>query len=99
MARYDVYRIAGNTGFVLDCQADVLRGLNTRFVIPLLPPDEAPIAGERLNPAFTVAGEEVIMYTQFAASIPAGQLREPVASLADEHLSIMSALDMLLTGY
>lgn len=99
MARYDVYRIAGGSGFVLDCQADVLSMLNTRFVIPLLPPDEAPLAGERLNPTFTVAGKQVVMYTQFAASVPAGQLREPVASLADEHLSIMNALDMLLSGY
>jgi toxin CcdB len=99
MARYDVHRIAGGTGFVLDCQADVLSGLNTRFVVPLLPPDEAPLAGERLNPAFTVAGEQVIMYTQFAASIPAGQLHEPVASLAEENLAIMNALDMLLSGY
>ena len=73
--------------------------LNTRFVIPLLPPDEAPLAGERLNPSFTVAGEQVVMYTQFAASVPASLLREPVASLADEHSSIMNALDMLLSGY
>lgn len=99
MARYDVYRIAGDMGFVLDCQADVLSRLNTRFVVPLLPPDQAPLASERLNPAFTIAGEKVIMYTQFAASVPAIQLREPVTSLDDEHPAIMNALDMLITGY
>ena len=99
MARYDVYRMGGDSGFVLDCQADVLGMLNTRFVVPLLPPEQAPLAGERLNPAFTIAGEQVIMYTQFAASVPASQLREPVESLADEHLVIMNALDMLVSGY
>jgi toxin CcdB len=39
------------------------------------------------------------MYTQFAASIPVRDLGEHVCSLADEHATIMNALDMLLTGY
>ncbi len=99
MARHDVYRNAGGPGFLLDCQADLLSSLNTRFVVPLLPPDEAPLASARLNPAFFVQGEPVVMYTQFAASVPAGQLADPVQSLAEEHSAIMNALDMLITGY
>ena len=99
MARFDVYRHVGGPGYLLDCQADVLSILNTRFVVPLLPPDEAPRASERLNPAFRVDGEQVIMFTQFAASVPVSDLKQQVDSLADEHATIMNALDMLLSGY
>jgi toxin CcdB len=99
MARFDVFPRPDGPGYLLDCQADILAPLNTRFVVPLLPPDEAPVAGRRLNPGFEVEGAPVIMYTQFAAAVPRGDLARPVASLAGEHATIMNALDMLLTGY
>lgn len=96
MARHDVYRGAGV--YLLDCQSDYLSSLDTRFVVPLLPEGEVPKA-HRLNPVFDVGGERVVMATQLAASVPAGNLREPVASLADQHDLIMNAFDVLLTGY
>ena len=97
MARFCVY--SGPDGsFLLDCQADVLDHLNTRFVVPLMPPDSAPIAAARLNPAFEIGDDRYVMYTQFAASVPAGDLKHIVASLDDESSSIMNALDMLITG-
>lgn len=99
MARFDVYRRSGEIGYLLDCQADILDDLNTRFVVPLLPPDHAPRAGERLNPSFQVDGGAVVMVTQFAASVPVADLDQRVASLVGEQVAIMNALDMLLTGY
>lgn len=99
MARFDVYRQPDGGGYLLDCQADILSILNTRFVVPLLAPDEAPLAGARLNPSFAVQSEPVVMYTQFAASVPVKDLGEHICSLADDHSTIMNALDMLLTGY
>lgn len=100
MARFDVHRHADDTmGYLLDCQADILNILNTRFVIPLLPPDDAPLASARLNPSFLIEGDTFVMYTQFASSVPAGALGETVVSLADEHHRIMNAIDMLTTGY
>lgn len=98
MARFDVHRPPGAPGFLLDCQADVLSGLNSRFVVPLLPPEIAPLAGERLNPSFTVAGRTVVMVTQFASSVPLRDLGPHVESLAEEQPAIMNAIDMLLTG-
>ncbi|SMF61262.1 CcdB family protein [Allosphingosinicella indica] len=99
MARFDVYRQPGASGYLLDCQAEVLSQLSTRFVVPLIPPDAAPPASHRLNPSFRVDGEEMLMFTQFAASVPVRELGVPVASLGDEHGAIMNALDMLMTGY
>ena len=96
MARYDVYRAAGI--YLLDCQSDSLGQLGTRFVVPLLPVGEVPRV-DRLNPVFSIRGEELVMATQLASPMPARQLRDRVASLADQHDKIMNAFDMLLTGY
>lgn len=98
MARFCVY--SGPDGsLLLDCQADVLDHLNTRFVVPLMPPDSAPIAAARLNPAFEIGEDRYVMYTQFAASVPVGDLKHRVVSLDHESFAIMNALDMLITGY
>ncbi|MBS1183360.1 MAG: plasmid maintenance protein CcdB, partial [Proteobacteria bacterium] len=37
MARFDVFPNPGGSGYLLDVQADLLDGLNTRIVVPLLP--------------------------------------------------------------
>lgn len=96
MARFDIYRSAGT--HLLDCQADILSYLDTRFVVPLLPAAGLPCA-DRLNPIFEVEGVKVVMATQLAAAVGVRELGAPLGTLADEHLVIMNALDMLLTGY
>lgn len=98
MARFDVYRLRGG-GLVLDCQADVLASLRTRFVIPLLPVAEAPRPAERLNPVFELEGTSHVLVTQFAATVRTAEMSAPVASLKSEEIRISNALDMLLTGY
>lgn len=98
MARFDVYRRNDGPGFLLDCQADILGSLNTRLVVPLLPPANGPKPITRLNPTFQVQGEQVVMFTQFAATIPMRELEERVDSLAKEDHVVMNALDMLLSG-
>ena len=35
MARFDVYRGTGGADLHHDCQSDLLRDLNTRFVVPM----------------------------------------------------------------
>ncbi|WP_292551904.1 CcdB family protein [Mesorhizobium sp.] len=50
MARYDFYRRTERDGYLLDVKADLLEGLNTRVVIPLMPPSMAPVPGRRLTP-------------------------------------------------
>jgi toxin CcdB len=99
MARYDVHLNPSGPGCLLDCQADLLSGLTTRLVVPLLPPDVAPIPSRRLNPSFVVGEDRLIMMTHFAASVPTRALGERIGSLADQHDAIIEAFDMLLTGY
>ena len=44
MGRFDVYSTSckGGIGYVLDIHADLLQGVGTRVVVPLLPPEAAP---------------------------------------------------------
>jgi len=99
MARFDVYARPGGAGYVLDVQADVLRGLNTRIVVPLLPLAEAPEPAKRLNPVFEIGVEPHVMLTQFMAAVPRALLRSPIANLAEQDSAIMAALDMVLVGF
>lgn len=98
MAKYDVFRRRSEPGYLLDCQADLLNQLNTRFVVPLLPARAAPKPAARLNPVFELEGQSCVMTTQFAAAIPVAELGERVASLRDRDTVILNALDMLISG-
>lgn len=95
MARFDVYRRLDGPGYLLDLQADILRGLNTRFVAPLLPPDEAPRPAARLNPVFPIESRPHVMVTQFAGAVQISELGSCVGNLLSQDTAIVAALDML----
>ncbi len=97
MAQFDVWRTPDGD-LVVDCQSDLLDHLETRFVVPLLPADQFEVVARRLNPLFTIEDVEHVMYTQFAAAVPASQLDDFVVSLGDHGFVIIDALDVLLTG-
>lgn len=99
MARFDVYRPRSQSGYVIDCQADLLDDLSTRFVVPLLPPHDAPKPFPRLNPVFDIGDGPHVMVTQFAAALPVNELGDWIASLAGRDTDIGNALDMLLVGF
>ena len=42
MAQYDVVRNPEGSGYLLDVQSDLLDGLTTRLVVPLMPQTQAP---------------------------------------------------------
>jgi toxin CcdB len=96
MPQFDVHR--HDDGLVIDCQADLLDNLNSRFVVPLLPQEEAPKPAKRLNPVFEIDGEKYVMATQFASAIQRKEMGEIVASLAHRGLEITAALDVLIGG-
>ena len=98
MAQLDVFR-TDEGEYLLDFQSDTLDHYNTRFVIPLVNPDHGPKLAERLNPVFTIDGEPMALYTQFALTVPVADLQHFVTSLSDQHFLVMSAFDMLISGY
>jgi len=101
MAQHDVHRNVQPTRtqipFLLDIQADLLRHLTTRVVVPLRPEGTMVPAG-RLNPVFTVEGQRVIMATAELAAVPLVALGPHVASLEAQHYDIIAAIDLLITG-
>lgn len=99
MARFDVYQNRGGSGYLLEVQSDLLSGLNTRVVVPLMPEAEAPRPAERLNPGFMVEKTKVIMATQFMAAVPESELRLAICNFAEQQREISTALDMLFLGF
>lgn len=97
MAQFDVYSYGG--GFLMDVQADLMDGLNSRLAVPLLPIEVAPKPANRLNPVFTVGGARYVMGTQFMAAVPVAELAEKRGSLAHRRHDIKAAIDMIFDGF
>jgi len=98
LAQFDVYRLAGGNGLVVDCQSDLLSHLESRFVVPLVPRTDAPQPGRRFNPVFAIESVEHVMLTQFSGAVDRRQLGTAVASLANRSFEITDALDVLISG-
>lgn len=97
MARYDVF--ADESGqLLLDVQADLLRALSSRVVVPLLSA-EAFKPALRLNPIFEIDGRELVMATQYIAAIPEKELAQKITTLEGSRFEITQALDMLFSGF
>lgn len=94
MARFDVHRLRDGA-FVVDCQAEFLRNIGTRLVIPLLPRGEGPAPNERINPVIDFHGEPLVLLTQLAGSIRTSELQQRLGSVGHEDLRITSAIDVL----
>ena len=99
MACFDFYENPGAAGFLLDVQADLMRALNTRIVVPLLPEREAPRPAARLNPLFVFGRARHVMVTQYMAAVPTTELRTLIGSLAHARDEIRDALDMIFRGF
>lgn len=99
MARLDLYRVSGMTGYALDVQADLMSMFATTVVVPLLPLDSAPRSMTRLNPIFEIGGNRYVMVTQSIAAVSKKELGASVGSLdPGTHYEVTNALDLLLSG-
>lgn len=97
--QYDVHAAARKPRvLLLDCQSDLHRDLNTRFVVPLAPISPELRPASRLHPIFEIDGEQWIMLTTQATTVAASALGAVKASLREESYSITAAIDVLLTG-
>ena len=92
---------AGTSPPLLNIQSDLLKGLQTRVVIPLAPKDHYSkiTVPEDLMPTFTIKGRRYVLETPKLAAVLIAALKERVSSLAQHELVIMSALDRLLHGF
>lgn len=104
MSQFDVYRNRNPATrelypLLVDIQADLLADLQTRVVIPLTqarPLVKLPLA--ILMPIIRVAGEAYVLVTPELAAIAKSALGARVANIDGQRDTIISALDLLVTG-
>lgn len=97
--RFHVYPNPSGNGFLVNVQSDLLSSLNTRMVIPLMPPGEAPKPANILNPLFEIGGEPYVMVTQYMAAFPASTLKNEVSNAYFRQDDVFAALDLLFHGF
>ena len=95
MARFDVY-MTGEGTMVVDCQADFLSDIGTRFVIPLMPASEAPPSNSRLNPLIPFDGDDLVLVVQLATTIRVKELRRRLGHVRDHDTQVTGAIDVLI---
>jgi toxin CcdB len=85
--------------YLVALQSDLLtRSLDTMVVAPLEPAASSTFA-DRLNPGVEIEGVAYVLITQEIVTVRKSVLVKPRASIAVERDKIISALDMLFTGF
>lgn len=86
--------------YLLDVQNDLLEGLDTRVVIPLI--REASFRGSgitTLTPKVNINGEVLLLLTPQMAGISKHLLSEEVGNLGDFRYEILAAINLLIEGF
>ncbi len=104
MAQFDVYtnpnpETKRAVPYLLDVQADLLKNLRTRVVIPLYSMSAMVKAAKHLNPRFSIKRSTVIMSTAELAGVTVNGLGDKVCSIKEHRDEIIAALDFLFTGF
>lgn len=103
MPQFDVFRNPGRQRdtipFLVVLQNDRFARAITRFVAPLVRRGALAIEVHYLAPDFLIDGQEVVLDVFNLATILAGRLGAPVASLADDasRTRLIRALDELIS--
>ncbi|UNK43094.1 CcdB family protein [Luteimonas sp. S4-F44] len=82
----------------LNVQSDLIDTVESRVVVPLIPPEQAGPLLTRLMPTLPVAATTMVMDTAQITSVPMQMLGPQVANLSGERLRIIEALDFLTYG-
>ena len=83
---------------VIVIQSDLLDAVNTRVIVPLLPPGDLDPPLRFLNPSVSVNGMTLVLTVQFIATLPIPQLGRHITSLSSERDRITRAVNALLSG-
>lgn len=83
---------------VVVLQSDLVDGLATRVIVPLMP--IAPMKGgmRGLNPAIMIGDEVYVLKIEFPAAATERELGRYVTNIAHARDDIIRALDLLFTG-
>jgi toxin CcdB len=89
---------AADRPYLVVLQSDLVSGLSSTVVAPLVPRDQMKGA-QRLNPLMTVEGREFWLATHELFAVDQRILRGRIATLADQRDAIIASLDFVFTGY
>lgn len=99
MSRFDLYKISGGEGYLLDLQTDLLDLQTTRIVAPVMPQSTAEKTIKSMHPVVEINGEPHVVVTHLMGAVSKAALRVPVANLSDQADEFTRALDLLFQGY
>jgi len=101
MARFDLFRLPGDQGYVVDVQSNHASDkVRTRVVVPLVPVGELGVPIADLNPVLRVDDRDYAFVAQSLATLTNTEMGERVGSLMADHGDRFAyALDILLTGF
>jgi toxin CcdB len=100
MPQFDVFRTrhAATYPLVVDVQADVHSKLATRVVVPLVTRARYTLPATRLTPVMKIGKDDYVVMFPLLAAVPSTSLGEVVCSLALQRATLITALDLLITG-
>ena len=85
--------------FLLNVQSDLIKEMETRVMIPLLPLRRGCTPTiSALTPVLAVNGTEHVLMTPLMAGMSAADLGTAVTDLATERSAIIASLDLLISG-
>ncbi len=102
MARFDVHKYNNPAvPLVVSVQADLLEGLHTRVVIPLVPEAKAKKEiSPRLKPVIEIKGKNYVLMTTDIGTLPTTSLGATIANIETPHRqTITDAIDFMLQGF
>ncbi|HSC67305.1 MAG TPA: CcdB family protein [Cellvibrio sp.] len=86
--------------FLLNVQNDLLAGLDTRMVIPLIRESSFKGSGiTTLTPKVTIYGETFLLLTPQMAGVSNQLLTDEVYDLGDFRYEILAAINLLIEGF
>lgn len=105
MAQFSVFRnrnpkSKADIPYLLDVQSNLLSELGTRVVIPLYLKKSLPIKPmTKLTPEVQIEGRRFILMTPQMAGISVKDLGDEVCEITKNRNDIISAIDLLITGF
>jgi toxin CcdB len=89
---------AAHRPFLVVLQSDLVSGLSSTVVAPLVPREQMTGA-HRMNPIVQIEGREFWLATHELFAVDRRLLRGKVTSLSNERDAIIASLDFVFTGY
>ena len=89
---------AANRPYLVVLQSDLVSGLTSTVVAPLVPHEQMKGA-QRLNPIVTVDGHDYWLATHELFAVDQRFLRGTVGSLTQHRDAIIASLDFVFTGF